>query len=589
MSYLVLARKWRPQSFEDLIGQEPIMHILKNALEQSKISHAYIFSGPRGVGKTTTARILAKALNCKEGPTPTPCGKCGSCTAITDGSSVDVTEIDGASNNSVDDIRDLRERVKYAPTGGKYKVYIIDEVHMLSTSAFNALLKTLEEPPSHVIFVLATTEMKKIPATVLSRCQHMPFRRVSSSMIKTRIKQISEAEGIRISSPALGLVAKAADGSVRDSLTILDQLSSFTSEITEEHVQSLLGMADFGLLSKLSEALIKGNRVNIIDTINLLSEKGADFRSFTKELVQFFRDLLVASVVKRPEDMLDLNTEELSAVREIISGSSEDQLTLMLSEIMKAETDVRNSSSPRLALEMALIRASFLSSLKPLKTVIENIELYSSRITGPDAKTAPAGRTPYKTVQTVQAVQTGTSDIIPEKVLEPEMTYASEEPDEEKIQEEPGNVLAEDTLEDTEEDETIEEVPSGPEVVKSVDLSSAWTKSLEKIEAPLASKISQASVEFKDDGILLTLDGGHAVFEDAIKKSLKSLENITSAEYGNKVRIKLVTSQKKAPRKKDLKEKAMNEPVVREALELFEGRVVDVTQIENTKNGGEHV
>jgi len=589
MSYLVLARKWRPQGFEDLIGQEPIMHILRNALSQSKISHAYIFSGPRGVGKTTTARILAKALNCKEGPTPSPCGKCGSCTAITDGSSVDVTEIDGASNNSVDDIRDLRERVKYAPTGGKYKVYIIDEVHMLSTSAFNALLKTLEEPPSHVIFVLATTEMKKIPATVLSRCQHMPFRRVSSSMIKTRLKQISEAEGIRISSPALGLVAKAADGSVRDSLTILDQLSSFTSEIMEEHVQSLLGMAEFGLLSKLSQALIKGNRVDIIDTVNLLSEKGTDFRSFTKELVQFFRDLLVASVVKRPEDMLDLNTDEMSAVKEIISGSSEDQLTLMLSEIMKAETDVRNASSPRLALEMALIRASFLSSMKPLKTVIENIDLYSRQITGPAANTAPAGKTSEKIVQAVQAVQTETPDIMPEKIREPEMLYASEEPAEEKMQEKPENTLEEDTLEVTEDDETLEEIPSVSEIVTSVDLSSAWTKALDKIEAPLASKISQASVEFKDYGILLILDGGHAVFEDAIKKGLKSLENIVSAESGNKVRIKLVTSQKKAPRKKDLKEKAMNEPVVREALELFEGRVVDVTQIENTKNGGEHV
>ncbi len=499
MSYLVLARKWRPQSFEDLIGQEPIMHILRNALAQSKISHAYIFSGPRGVGKTTTARILAKALNCKEGPTPSPCGKCASCISITDGSSVDVTEIDGASNNSVDDIRDLRERVKYAPTGGKYKVYIIDEVHMLSTSAFNALLKTLEEPPSHVIFVLATTEMKKIPATVLSRCQHMPFRRVSSSMIKTRLKQISEAEGISISSPALGLVAKAADGSVRDSLTILDQLSSFTSEIMEEHVQSLLGMADFGLLSKLSEALIKGNRVDIIDTVNLLSEKGTDFRSFTKELVQFFRDLLVASVVKRPEDMLDLNTEELSAVKEIISGSSEDQLTLMLSEIMKAETDVRNASSPRLALEMALIRASFLSSMKPLKTVIENIELYSRQIAGP-ANAAPASKTSEKHIQPVQTFQTETPDIMPEKIREPEMIYASEEPSEENIQEKPENALAADPIEDTEDDEPLEDIPSVSVMVTSGDLSSAWTKALDKIEAPLASKISQASVEFKDDG-----------------------------------------------------------------------------------------
>jgi DNA polymerase-3 subunit gamma/tau len=589
MSYLVLARKWRPQGFEDLIGQEPIMHILRNALVQSKISHAYIFSGPRGVGKTTTARILAKALNCTEGPTPSPCGKCNSCISITDGSSVDVTEIDGASNNSVDDIRDLRERVKYAPAGGKYKVYIIDEVHMLSTSAFNALLKTLEEPPSHVIFVLATTEMKKIPATVLSRCQHMPFRRISGSMIKSRLMQIAEAEGIHITSPALSLVAKAADGSVRDSLTILDQLSSFSSEITEEDVQGLLGMADFGLLSKMSQALISGNRVDIINTVHLLSENGADFRSFTKELVQFFRDLLVASVVRKPEDALDLNSEELAVVKELISNSSEELFTLMLSEIMKAETDVRNSSTPRLALEMALIRASFLSTMRPLKEVIENIDLYSRQVMGTahvsvqDAK--PSDKAGLSSHIEPPAVET-------RQPAEPARLNSAEQTSEEEIPEEPlADIpdLSEDITDAEDADEPLENDSLVIPPVTGVNLSSAWAKALEKIDPPLASKISQASVEFKGDELLLTLDGGHAVFEDAIKKNLKSLENMVSGEYGGPVRIKLATSHKKAPRKKDLKEKALNEPVVREALELFEGRIVDVTQIENNKNGGDHV
>src|SRR5512140_2810810 len=198
MGYLVLARKWRPLGFDDLVGQEPIMRILKNAISQGKIAHAYIFSGPRGVGKTSSARILAKALNCKEGPTPSPCGVCDACTAITDGSSVDVIEIDGASNNSVDDIRDLREKVKYAPSGGRYKVYIIDEVHMLSSSAFNALLKTLEEPPSHVIFVLATTHPHKVPETIQSRCQRFDFRRISIDDIAGRLRYISDAEKFEV-------------------------------------------------------------------------------------------------------------------------------------------------------------------------------------------------------------------------------------------------------------------------------------------------------------------------------------------------------------------------------------------------------
>src|SRR4030067_3500260 len=301
MSYLGLARKWKPQGFDDLIGQEPIIRILKNSIDQEKIAHAYLFSGPRGVGKTSMARILAKALNCKDGPTANPCGQCPSCLSVTDGSSMDVMEIDGASNNSVNDIRDLRERVKYAPSGGRYKVYIIDESHMLSDAAFNALLKTLEKPPPHVVFVLATTAPKKIPSTVLSRCRHLPFRRIPSQEIKERLKKISQAEGINVSGTALELIARAADGSLRDSLTILDQLSSFSSDINDSDVKDLLGITDFSLLSQISVALIEGKREEILKIIEELAERGTDIRSFIKELVHFFRDLLIARVIKKPE------------------------------------------------------------------------------------------------------------------------------------------------------------------------------------------------------------------------------------------------------------------------------------------------
>ncbi|MDO8747260.1 MAG: DNA polymerase III subunit gamma/tau, partial [Thermodesulfovibrionales bacterium] len=264
MSYLVLARKWRPQGFDDLVGQEPITRILKNSISQKKIAHAYIFSGPRGVGKTSTARIFAKALNCENGPTPSPCGTCASCTAVKDGASIDVLEIDGASNNSVDDIRDLREGVKYTPLGGRYKIYIIDEAHMLSTPAFNALLKTLEEPPPHAIFVLATTAPRKIPATIFSRCQHLPFRRISAQKIKERVRHIASSEDIKISDSAIEMVARAADGSMRDSLTILDQVSAFSSEIDADGVKDLLGIADIGVLAEISAAVIDGDREKII-------------------------------------------------------------------------------------------------------------------------------------------------------------------------------------------------------------------------------------------------------------------------------------------------------------------------------------
>ncbi len=590
MGYLVLARKWRPQGFDDLVGQEPIMRILKNAISQNRIAHAYIFSGPRGVGKTSSARILAKALNCKEGPTPVPCGVCEACTAIADGSSVDVIEIDGASNNSVDDIRDLRERVKYAPSGGRYKVYIIDEVHMLSGSAFNALLKTLEEPPSHVVFVLATTEMRKIPATVLSRCQHMPFRRISSGVIKARLKEISDAEGIHISPPAIGLVARAAEGSMRDSLTILDQISSFSSEINEEDVKNLLGIADFGLLVEISKALIAGDRVRIIETVELLAEQGTDIRAFSRELVQFFRDLLVASVMRNPAEVLDMSTEEISSVKEIVSVSSEDQLTLMLSEIMKSEADIRNSLSPRLAFEMALIRASFLAAVKPLKEVIENIDRLRGRLDMAPPK-KPAGVAEAEQDRRMQAARDHETK---RKDIKRNSTTASEYSAAPAAKQETAPVIppVADKEQVREETHGVSEDQGEGSAEKPIAESDVWGRTVARVEPPLASKLGHAVAELKDDELFLTLNGGQAVFEDSIKSNIKMLEKIASEEAGRKIRIKLATAHKKGMRKKDLKEKVLTEPLIKEALELFEGRIVDVTPVddsENIKNGGQHV
>ncbi|MEW6067647.1 MAG: DNA polymerase III subunit gamma/tau [Nitrospirota bacterium] len=511
MSYLVLARKWRPQGFDDLIGQESIVRLLKNSIEQGKIGHAYVFSGPRGVGKTSTARILAKALNCINGPTPTPCGSCPSCVSITDGFSMDVMEIDGASNTGVDDIRDLRERIKYAPSAGKYKVYIIDEAHMLSGSAFNALLKTLEEPPSYIVFVLATTSPRKIPLTVLSRCQHLTFRRIPSHLIKERLKKISEAEGINISSRAIELVARAADGSLRDSLTILDQISSFSSDITETDVKDLIGITDFDLISRISVAIIEGKRDEILKLIAEMVENGTDIRSFTKELVQFFRDLLVASVISKPEEILDLSKEERDVIKDILLKTSEEQLTLMLSEILKAEIEIRNASSPRLALEMSLIKASFLSNLKPVKEIIENLDTYIK----PEA---------------------GSEDLIsdiPEPITQKEIGAK------------------------TLTDETFERV-------------------LQKIDLPLASKLSKAKFRLDGNKLFLIFNGGDSFFADSINKHLEVIEQAFSEELGRKIHINVETIKKKLLRKKDLKEEMMSEPAIKEILELFDGRVIDV-------------
>lgn len=556
MSYLVLARKWRPQGFDDLIGQEPIIRVLKNSLEQGKIAHAYLFSGPRGVGKTSAARILAKALNCKDGPTSAPCGTCTFCASITDGSSLDVMEIDGASNNSVNDIRDLRERVKYVPSGGRYKVYIIDETHMLSDAAFNALLKTLEEPPPHVVFVLATTAPRKVPSTVLSRCQHLPFRRISGSQIRERLKKISEAERINITGSATDMIARAADGSLRDSLTLLDQISSFSSEISESDIKDLLGITDFGLLSQLSLALIKGEREEILKITGELIEKGADIRSFTRELIQFFRDMLVISIVTNPAEILDLSKEEMDSIRNILSKTSEDHLTLLVAELLKAEIDIRNASSPRLAFEMSLLKLSFLTGLKPVKEIIEHIEEYIKP--APDTGYAKSG---FQKDEKKDEL----------KEIRDEMIAAETEPADEG----------------TEVSALSEQVEQGfePPVSEEISISDdVWDSAIKKMDPPLASKLSKASFKLSGNKLVLTLNGGYSVFTDSIKKNAHLIEQIFSEELGNKVRLEVEAVKKKAVRKKELKEEALAEPAIQEVLELFDGsRIVDVLPVTEEK------
>ena len=395
MAYLVLARKWRPQNFTDLIGQEHVSQTLANAIRSGRIHHAFLFTGARGVGKTSAARILAKALNCDEGLSDQPCGICSSCTEITAGQGLDVIEVDGASNTGVDDVRELRENIRYLPNRSRYKIFIIDEVHMLSTNAFNALLKTLEEPPEHAKFIFATTEPHKIPITILSRCQRFDFRKIPLARVASRMREISDAEQLTISDRSLSLVARQGEGSMRDALSTLDQVIAFSGEqVDDEAVQTLLGMVDRRLLLDTVEAVLQRDSRRALDAVRRVDQLGLALRRFTQDLLEMFRGMVICKVVEDPAEMLDLVGEELKELKALAEEASLDDLQRIVTLLMKTQTELVNSSFPLLTLEMSLVRLATLAPTQDLAKLISHIESLEKRLaTTPLPKTQhPAQR-----------------------------------------------------------------------------------------------------------------------------------------------------------------------------------------------------
>lgn len=374
MSYLVLARKWRPKTFDEVIGQEYITKTLKNAISRRKIAHALIFSGPRGVGKTSTARIVAKALNCEKGPTPEPCSECGFCREISEGRSLDVIEIDAASHTSVNDIREIIDNVKYLPSSGKTKIYIIDEAHMLSQSAFNALLKTLEEPPPHVLFILATTEIHKIPATILSRCQRYDFKRVSAEKIRKRLEEITSIEGIEVPRETLYLISKEADGSLRDALSMLDQLvATFGTTIKPQEATEVLGLFDRSLVKVTLEAVFSKDPKKSIEALHSALEKGINPKRFAEELLKTIRDALVLKVCEG-ENLPDISTEEIKDLEKISSNRSIEELEMMFDLMLRSTEEIQRSLYPTLALESTLVKLSLIQDIVKIGDIIEKID-----------------------------------------------------------------------------------------------------------------------------------------------------------------------------------------------------------------------
>ena len=382
MSYTALYRKWRPTSFEEVRGQDHIVKTLKNQINSGRIGHAYLVCGTRGTGKTSIAKIFARAVNCEHPVDGSPCGECSMCRQIAEGASLNVVEIDAASNNGVENIRDIREQVQYPPTDGRYRVYIIDEVHMLSIGAFNALLKTLEEPPSYVIFILATTEVHKIPITILSRCQRYDFKRISIDTIAGRLAELTQAEQIDVDDRALRYVARAADGSMRDALSLLDQCVAFHfgEKLTYDNVLEVLGAVDNRVFSKLFQAVLASDTKACIREIEEMIIQGRDLSQLVNDFVWYMRNLLIAKTTDEPGDMLDMSEENLAVLKEEAAGVDTETLMRYIRIFSELSGQLRYASQKRILVEIAFIKLTTPSMEQNLDSILQRITLLEQKM-----------------------------------------------------------------------------------------------------------------------------------------------------------------------------------------------------------------
>jgi DNA polymerase-3 subunit gamma/tau len=375
MSYLVLARKARPQTFDEVVGQRPVVKTLQNSILRDRVAHAILFSGVRGVGKTTLARIMAKAINCEHGPAQNPCNTCKSCLAITAGASLDLYEIDGASNRGIQEIRELKEKIRFLPTSSKYKIIIIDEVHMLTPEAFNALLKTLEEPPAHVYFMFATTELHKIPITILSRCQRYELKRVAPVELGRHLRNLAEADGVQIEQGALDLIVREADGSVRDGLSLLDQVFSFgEKEISTDDVIQVLGLVSREVILKLTRALLEQDPGAAFQALDETFSYGMDLKRFTTDLLGCFRALILCKIKGCDELLDDISQQELALFQELADSHSTQTLHLKLTLLMQGVEEMRYSGQPRLAMETTFLKIIQSSEVIPVAALLSRLD-----------------------------------------------------------------------------------------------------------------------------------------------------------------------------------------------------------------------
>ena len=560
MSYVILARKYRPKTFEEVVGQKPIVQTLQNAIKAGRIGQAYIFAGMRGTGKTTVARILAKSLNCQHGPTPTPCNVCEFCTEINEDRSVDVLEIDGASSRSVEDVGPIRDTAKYKPIHSRYKVIYIDEVHMLTPHAFNALLKTLEEPPDRTVFIFATTEFHKVPSTITSRCQHFEFKKISQKEIINHLLGISQKENFTVSSTGLSLIAQAAEGSLRDAQSLLDQAVAFSGEdVQDEDLKVILGTVSREILFEASTLIIGQTPAPVFSLIEKVVEKGYDLRIFFKELIRHFRDMMLVKSVQEVEDLLPLNSEELRQLRQEAEKATLEEILRYLQALQQAEPGLRFSSFPQIYLETLLIKLCHFQRIVPLKELLEEVQKTGGGSTQPlpeiDQRTPGLSRRPERKLGSIPS---------PEPVRPPA------EPREEDGRDNFRGLLAE----------------------------------LQKEKSSLAAILSrQASFRIKDEPadlrfspekrfaldqpmiLEISFPGGDEYYREAVERDIRTVERVAAGVFGRKVKVKLggeAAAPRETRREKE-SDVALKDPSVQAFMDAFKATILSVEPLKGTK------
>jgi len=556
MSYVVFARKWRPQTFDAIVGQDHIAKTLKNAIKNNRVAHAYMFTGPRGIGKTSAARIFAKALNCEKGPIPDPCNKCISCQGISGSRSLDVLEIDGASNRGIDEIRNLRENIKFAPTGGKSKIYIIDEVHMLTQEAFNALLKTLEEPPAHVKFIFATTQPNKVPLTILSRCQRFDFRKISTEEIVKKLSFISKEEGLKITEEALFSIARAADGGMRDAESILDQLSSFSDKkIAAPDVTHILGTLNEEALFLMTEAVIEKDAPKALEMVNNLVKEGKDMALVASELLAHFRNLLIAKVGKDLKTLIELPDDSIAKLSKQSEYFTIEDLLYTLNILSNTRNTIKRSNLGRIPLEMAVVKLTRRESIKSLGEIIDKISDIGERI----------GREP-------------TSNPHPKPIVKKEIKIPvkKEEVKQAPLPKQEHDIKTKIAL------RQVEDV--WPNLIKAI----------KQKKMSIASYLLEGEITSCDKStVTLGFLAGHSFHKEILEESQnkKFVEDILSQMLGRTAALKFMTIEERRtpngvateedledevlPEESDFAAEHKKDPAINSALQIFKGKIVN--------------